>query len=268
MTACYTHEVPSSAANKPKSTHWQYVLLAVLAAGCFILGVLLIPALSPDRRVGPVVLPDGPPPTATPSVRQVSVLILVVDDLKLRSPSLTMCWVLTARPDVRDHYYLTAFPGETLIDTRTLDDYFRKGRDLEAGSQLVIDALHIRTGGGLSAGSKIILDGAIVGQLVNQVGGLSIDGTTYDGELIRETMSRDRDWPVGERLAFHSRAAAAYLEAVRQLAWTPEKLRQLYTLYAAYSPDVGGLLDLADHGFPSPTMEITIEVFDPDRADQ
>jgi hypothetical protein len=162
------------------------------------------------------------------SGEQKSLLIVGVDDAAAVQPALEGCWVLTFRPGIPE-YYFSSFPPEatfrlaSLGRTETLSEIYRIDLQQQLGFQFMRDAIHARFPA-LEPQAEVVIDRRAIADLVTQVGGLSIQGSSLSATRLLDAYAVQSAVGVAERMTFQEVVVRALFAKLGEGPWTPDSL--------------------------------------------
>lgn len=231
------------------------LFLLVVMVG-FVLGLLSILLGTPSTAS-----PRGTP-TVPAGTGQITILLLGVDHFD-QPPALRAIWFATFRPPGRS-VFLYGLPtnapiaGEAIV---ALDDLFAWSP--EAGVDPLFLSMLARSVP-LQPNATVLMDQTAFAALIDYLGGVELNGTTFSGNEVLGFLSLVSEEP-DAALASQSRLVEAMLDRLPALGETPDvtPLLTLVPQHAHLSLPASQLLDLVSPLLPVNPAEVHVDRWSP-----
>lgn len=175
--------------------------------------------------------PQSSVPTSAP-IQQISFLILLVDSLDRSQPTLEGVWLVTFDRGSSSYFFM-GFDRNQIVseDRRLVDVYaYEAAGDLNTRRDLTAYAIR-KLNGGQPIQFTVMFDRALLGEVIDAVGGISLNGEVLDGSTFlarhgsltseAETLSIDLQHDV----------AQALFAALKTRAWQAMDIETFYNAH-------------------------------------
>jgi hypothetical protein len=196
--------------------------ILIIVAGAFFLIGLYTAFMQggTGESVGTRPAPASPPTSTTSARRQVTLLLLGVDDLGADQPDLLAIWFLSYRPPVKDAFLLGVpldleVDGDPPTQLRNLFGLKPGGEPNDGFQQRLHQAVPLDVDG------TIVLDRPGFAAAIDFVGGVTIDQATFTGQEVLGILSLTEDDP-DATLSLEKRLLSAMSQQASSVGSAPE----------------------------------------------
>ncbi|MGA9532951.1 MAG: hypothetical protein WBR18_09570 [Anaerolineales bacterium] len=208
----------------------------------------------------------SPPPASTPASteparRQVTLLLLGVDDLGTEQPNLQAIWFLSYRPPVKDSFLLGVpldleVDGDPPAQLRDLFGLASNGQPTDQFQQRLYQAVPLDVDG------TIVLDRTGFAAAIDFVGGVTIDQATFTGQDVLGILSLTQDDP-DATLSLEKRLLTAMSQQAASIGSAPEitPLVDLIPAHLFISGDITDMVALVAPILPIEPSTTHIELY-------
>jgi anionic cell wall polymer biosynthesis LytR-Cps2A-Psr (LCP) family protein len=241
------------------------IYILIVAIVCFAAGVASVLLRDDFSRPRPATASmtsaDEPSPgsVSTSSPRQVSIVLLGVDDLSKEEPKLQAVWFASFEPpDKRIH--LLGIPVDTLQKDgqNTLQQSFSLFEPPDFGANFLTS---VATFAPYPIQGFIVLDEEGFAELIDYIGGVTLDSQELNGTAAIGALSLLKEQPIAS-LRMQARIIHSLTENAASIGSTPEltSLTSLVPEHAYTSPSPYQLASLGSQLLPVDPELVTIEI--------
>ncbi len=227
----------------------KLILVAVVTVAFLTVGICV------GRGLGgsdPTVVPPTSTviPTSTPPSGQIVILLIGVDSRTHPKPTLEFCWVITFQAG-NSQYFLLGFPLDMPVPGgNRLLDYYSRGRSLDESTPFIKEAMLTLSEGNLNPQYVIVADRQLVSSLVDDLGGIAINGQTVSSQALFAFYDTIPGTDYEKRVEVQRVAFQALTEAFKRQPWSEASLTDFMQRFQEYSADASALTQLAVNGLP------------------
>lgn len=243
----------------------SFIYVLLVAVVCFAAGVAsvllrddFIQPRPPSATITPEALSaqDG---GATPSERQISVVLFGVDDLSSENPKLLALWFASFEPPAKTIHLLGIAVDATLDQSKqTIRESFNLFEPPEYGAGLLTSLSYYAP---YPIQGFIVLDEQGFADLIDYIGGANLDGQDLNGNAAVGALSLLKDQPIAS-LRMQARLVTSMTENATSIGSTPEltPLTSLVPEHAYTSPSPYQLASLGSQLLPIDPANVIIEI--------
>jgi len=199
-------------------------------------------------------------PTPAP-VQQVSFLILLVDSLNRSQPTLEGVWLVTFDRGSSSYFFMGFDHHQPVLDNRSLAEVYayEAAGDLNTRRDLMAFAIR-KLNGDQPIQFTVMLDRALLGDAINAVGGISLNGEMLDGATF---LARYDPLTSGEAtlsIDLQQQVAQALFAALKTREWQARDVEMFYNTHQNHYTLPPELLIYAIEALPFSENEFIVQL--------